>query len=152
LPEGETIMVVTDEQVATLRAYLAGEFDEYERLSERLDPDVDGLGYGALIAGGFFEAVDRRFARGGTRADVVEYVGDVRSRSERLSEQIDPVIAERLIMHSLGENSIDDLDDKVVVHTQLLLLIALVGDEQLDDVGLDKFIATTRAFGNRLLS
>ncbi|MEV5710271.1 hypothetical protein [Actinoallomurus sp. NPDC052274] len=145
-------MAVTDEQVATLRAYLAGEFDQYEQLNARLDPGVDGMAYGALIAAGLFEAVDRRFAKGATRAQVVDYVGDVRSRSERLSEEIDPQVAERLIMHSLGEGSIDDIDDGIVVHTQLLLLIALVGDERLDDAGLDKFMATTRALGNRLLS
>jgi hypothetical protein len=144
-------MTVTDEQVATLRAYLAGDFDEYERLNEQLDPEVDGVGYGALIAAGFFEAVDRRFAKGGTRVSVIEYVADVRSRSDRLSDQIDPQVAERLIMHSLGEGSIDDLDDKIVVHTQLLLLISLIGDEELDGVELDKFIATVRALGNRLL-
>lgn len=145
-------MPVTDDQVATLRAYLAGDFDEYERLNERLDPDVDGIGYGALIAGGLFAAIDRRFAKGGSREDVIKYVADVRSRSDRLSEQVDPRIAERLIMHSLGHGAIDDLDDKVVAHTQLILLTALVGDEELDDPGLDKFMATARALGNRLLS
>ena len=145
-------MAATDEQVATLRAYLAGEFDEYERLSERLDPNVDGEGYGALIAAGFFEAVDRRFAGNRARADVIEYVGEVRSRSERLSRQIDPSAAERLVMHSLGEGSIDDLDDKVVAHTQLIVLIPLVGDEELDDAGLTAFMTTVRALADRMLS
>lgn len=145
-------MTVTDEQAATLRAYLAGDFDEYERLNEQLDPEVDGAGYGALIAAGFFEAVDRRFAKGGTRADVIEYVADIRSRSERLTDQVDPQVAERLIMHSLGEGSIDDLGDKIVVHTQLIILIALIGDEELNGGDLDKFIATARVLGNRLIS
>jgi hypothetical protein len=145
-------VAVTDHQVATLRAYLSGNFDEYERLYAHLDREADQAGYGALIAGGFFEAVDRRFAKEGTVTDVIEFVGAVRARSERLSESIDPTAAERLIRHSLGDGSIADLDDKTVVGTQFLLLAGLVADEEFDEADLDDFLAEARALGDRLMS
>lgn len=145
-------MSVTDDQVATLRAYLAGDFDKYEQLNARLDRDTDGAGFGALIAGGFFEAVDRRFTTNSSAAEVIEFVSDVRAKSVRLSESIDPQVAERLIRHSLGEGSIIDLDNSTVVRTQLLLLAAIIVDEQLDDLELDKFMTEVRALADRLMS
>src|SRR4051794_8988428 len=95
---------LTDDQVATLRAYLAGDFDQYERLYERLDRQAARTTYLALIDAAFFEAVDRRFAKNGTRADVIEFVADVRARSDNLGE-IDALTAERLIRAVLGDGS-----------------------------------------------
>lgn len=145
-------MAVSNEQVATLRAFLKGDFDEYERLNDQLDRDADGAGFGALIAGGFFEAVDRKFGSSAKDADIIEFVSDVRSRSDRASERIDPKVAERLIRSTFGDGSVADLDDETVGRTQLLLLTALIADEQLDDVKLDQFMATARALGDRLMS
>lgn len=141
-------MPVTDEQVATLRAQLAGDFAEYERLWAQLDPQTARTGYTSLVAAGFFEAVDRRFAKNGaiaSPAEVVGFVGDVRTRSDRVADELDPKIAERLVMFALGEGSIADLDDETVAGTQMLLLAALIADEDLDDAGLDEFMAEVRA-------
>lgn len=145
-------MPVTDDQVATLRAYLEGDFESHKRLHGQLDPVAARTGYTALIAAAFFEAVDRRFAKNGADADVVEFVGSVRSRSERLANELDPGIAERLIRHSLGEGSISDVDDDTVVRTQIVLLAGLIADEQLDNAGLDEFMATARMLGDRLMN
>jgi hypothetical protein len=136
-------MAVTADQVAALRAYLTGDLDKYERLVDQLDADAAAAGYSALLAAAFFEAVDRRFAENGTAADVVKFVGDVRAKSQRLAE-IDPTVAERLILHSLGEGSIGDLDNETVISNQFLLLGALIVDEQLDNAGLDQFLAEAR--------
>lgn len=79
-------MAVTEGQVATLRAQLAGDFEDYERQWARLDKEAATAGYTALIAAGFFEAVDRRFVKNSTiadTADIIEFVGDVRTRSDR---------------------------------------------------------------------
>jgi hypothetical protein len=146
------MMPVTDDQVAALRAYLAGDFDTHKKLHRQLDPVAAGTGYTALIAAAFFEAVDRRFAKSGADADVVEFVGSVRARSERLGDELDPHTAERLIHHSLGRGSIADLRDETVVNTQIVLLAGLISDEQLDDAGLDEFMATARGLGDRLMS
>lgn len=137
-------MAVTDDQVAALRLYLRGDLDEYQRLVERLDRDAAKTGYSALLAAAFFEAVDRRFAENHDDAEVVEFVGAVRSRSERLAEQIDPKVAERMIWHSLGKGSIADLNDEAVIGTQFTLLAALVVDAQLNDSQLDAFLAESR--------
>src|SRR5262245_17979407 len=128
-------MAVTDDQVAALRAQLAGDFEEHQRLFDRLDPGEAQTGYTALIAAAFFEAVDRRFAKGGViadDADVIEFVGDVRARSVDAAAKIDPRIAERLVLHSRGKGSIADIGDEQVVRMQMLLMAALVADEHFD--------------------
>lgn len=138
-------MAVTDDQAATLRAYLAGNFQEHDRLHGQLDPVAARTGYSALISAGFVLAVERRFAKNSADTDVVKYVGDLRARSERLGEDIDPDAAERLIRAVYTDEQIDDLDSEIRLGTQFLLLTALIVDEELDDAGLDKFIAQARA-------
>ena len=140
-------MAVTDEQVATLRAQLTGDFDEHKRLLEQLDPVAARTGYIALIAAAFFEAVDRRFVRGDQIADdaeIIDFVGSVRARSDEAGEKIDPVAAERLIRHSLGRGSIADLDDETVISTQMFMLAGLVAEAQLHATDLDGFLTEAR--------
>jgi hypothetical protein len=144
-------MPITDEQVAALQAYLAGDFETHQRLQTQLDPVAARTGYTALIAGAFFEAVDRRFVQNGKNVDVVEFVGSLRARSERLASELDPGTAERIIQHALGHGSIAELDDETVVQTQIVILAGLIADEQFDAAELDKFMATARALGNRLM-
>jgi hypothetical protein len=122
---------------------LAGDFDQYNRLYQQLDREAARTTYIALIDAAFFEAVDRRFAKAGTVADVIEFVADIRARSERLSE-IDSRAAERLIRAALGDGSADDIDDKTRFGAEIVLLAGLIVDERLDDAGLDKFLAEAR--------
>jgi hypothetical protein len=146
------MMPVTDEQVATLRAHLTGEVEEYQRLWGRLDRDAAKTGYMALLAAAFFEAVDRRFAKDGTVADVIEFVGGLRARLGEDADEVDPIVAERLIRDALGDGTIADLDEDTIVATKVILLTALISDEQLDEVGMDEFMAKSRALGDRLMS
>jgi hypothetical protein len=146
------MMPVTDEQVATLRAHLTGEVKEYQRLWGRLDRDAAKTGYMALLAAAFFEAVDRRFAKDGTVADVIEFVGGLRARLGEDADEVDPIVAERLIRDALGDGTIADLDEDTIVATKVILLTALISDEQLDEVGMDEFMAKSRALGDRLMS
>jgi hypothetical protein len=139
---------VTEEHVATLRAQLAGDSEEYERRWQGLDEESTRTGYSALVAAAFVEAVDRRFANKGTDADVIEFVGDVRTRSERVERQLDPRSAERMIRAVYTDEEIDDLDGRTKGATQMLLLAALVADEKFDDVGLDQFLAGARALAD----
>src|SRR4051812_2519992 len=115
------MMLVTDECVATMNALLAGKSGEYEQLYGQLDPAIKRTAYPALIDAAFFEAVDRRFNEDDASA-VIEFVGDVRSRSDDFEKQIDPRVAERLIRAVLGHGSIDDIDDGVRFSTELMLL------------------------------
>ena len=113
-------MSVTDHQVATLRALLAGDFEEHSRLRAQLDLDADREGYSALIAAGFFEAADRRFTTGHTRAEIAEFVAAARATSAETAEKIDPRIAERMIRGVFEDENIDDVTGQTVVETQVL--------------------------------
>jgi hypothetical protein len=144
-------MPVTDDQVAALRAYLADDLDQHRQLYARLDRQAAHSGYAALLAAAFFEAVNRRFAQDGTTADVIEFVADVRGRSQALAEAIDPRAAERLIRAALTDEDIDDLDDRAKGSLYVVLLAGLIGDEQLSDDGLDEFLAEARKLADEWL-
>jgi hypothetical protein len=142
-------MPVTDDQTSTLRALLAGDFEEHKRLRERLDRDGARAGYLALLEAACFEAIDRRFAQqGSATADVIEFVGSARARSDEIEDQLDPHAAERLIRAVLGDGSIDEMDDKTRFGTEIVLLGVLIADEHLDNAGLNDFLAEARKLAN----
>jgi len=145
-------MPVTDHQVATMRALLAGDFDEHGRLRVQLDRDGDRAGYSALIAAAFFEAADRRFAKGHGRAEVTEFVAWARASSDGAAEQIDPGLAERMIRGVFESESIGDVSSQVVVETQLLLLAALISEARFGATELDAFMAESRELADRWIS
>jgi len=145
-------MAVTDDQVATLRAYLVGDFATHERLRDQLDPSAAASGYSALLAAAFCVAVERRFSGEDSLPAVIEFVGAVRSRSEGLSGKIDPRIAERLIRAVYTDETTDDIDRESRIRTRFLLLAALVVDEMLDDAGLDAFLGESRKLADQWLS
>lgn len=137
-------MTVTADQMATLRAFLARDFDRYEQLYEQLDPAEARSGYTALIAAAFIEAVERRFGEGSTDTDVVEFVAVARAQFDETGDRIDPRAAERMIRAVYTDEEINDLDTRTVVETEVILLTALVSDEGLDDAGIDEFLAKAR--------
>ena len=143
-------MAVTDEQVAALRAQLAGSLQEHKRLLAQLDRAAARTGYSALLSAAFCEAVERRFAKGATAADVMEFVGNVRSRFDELADKIDPRTAERLILAVYTDEHVpDDLSLEIRYRIQLLLLAALIADEQLDGAGLDAFLVDARKLADQ---
>jgi hypothetical protein len=146
------IMAVTTDQVATLRAHLAGDYDEYNRLWASLDRKAADSGYAALIAAAFFEAVDRRFTKSGSGAEVIEFVGSVRVRFDQGGDEIDPQVAETLIRAALGDDSGAEIDDDSVISTQITLLTALVLDENFDNAGLDEFMEEARRLADEWTS
>ena len=62
-------MAVSDDQVAALWVHLAGDIEEHGRQYTQLGPAA-GMGYKALVAAAFCTAVERRFVKDGTTADV----------------------------------------------------------------------------------
>ena len=140
-------MTVTDKQVAALHAQLAGQGEEHKRLFAELDADEVGHGYSALVAAAVFEAIDRRFVKDGKVADdteVIDFVGRLRSRTADVADNLDPVIAERLILHSLGKGEISDIDQKVFFGAQILVLAGLIADAELSEGELDSFMNVAR--------
>src|SRR5712691_4489552 len=136
-------MPVTDEQVAPLRAQLAGKLEEHRRLLAQLDPVQVQTPYRKLVSAAFCVAAERRFPEGSTRANVIEFVGDARSRTERLAE-VDPLVAERVILSVVSDERIGDIDPRMSFETQVLLLAAMTADARYDAVGLEEFLAESR--------
>jgi len=145
-------MPVTDEQVAPLRAQLARQYEEHLRLFNLLDQDSQNEGYHALVSAAFVTAVEHRFSRDVNPAEVIEFVGAVRSRTPQVAGQVDPVIAERVIRAVYNEDSLDDIDARTSFQAQLLLMVAIVGAENFDDAELDAFLAKARSLADQWLA
>jgi hypothetical protein len=146
-------MAVSDTQVATLRAYLQ-EDGESGYKAERVLLDrqaADSIAYGALLAAAFSEAVKRRFATRTTSWRVVKYVADVRSRSTRTANAVNPRKAERLILEALGEGTTADIDGKTSAWLKLALLAALMEEASLNSEQLDEFLAKVTEMADQLL-
>lgn len=140
-------MPVTDLQVATLRAQLAGQGEEHQRLLSRLTSPEDQQGYSLLLAVAFFEAVNRRFQSEGKVVDdtvVIDFVADLRTRSAEIGERLDPAIAERLILHALGKGDVDGIDGNTMLSGQILILGGLIAEATLTEAELDAFMARVR--------
>lgn len=144
-------MPVTDEQEAALHAMLAKRFDVYEEKLQALDRDAARTGYSALVSAAFAAAADERFPEGTTTANVIEYVGEVRTRGEGTA-RLDPRIAERVILAVISSETIDDIDDTTSFQHQLVLLAALIGDADLDEAGLNAFMAKSRKLADTWLA
>jgi hypothetical protein len=145
-------MPVTDEQVAPLRAQLARQYEEHLRLFNALDQDSKNTGYHALVSAAFVTAVERRFARDVSPGEVIEFVGAVRSSSRQVADQVDPVIAERVVMAVFSDDSLDDIDARASFQTQLLMMVAIIGGENLDDARLDAFLAQARKLADQWIA
>lgn len=142
-------MNVTDLDVAAVRAFLEGDQQKHRQLRDQLDGRD---GYSALLFTAFYEALKRKFGKHGGREEIIEFVGDVRSRSEKAESDIDPLTAEQVIRNVLHSEVIADIDDATVVQYQVMLLAVLVSDEAFDDDQLDKFLATARTLADHMLN
>lgn len=141
-------MGVTADQVSTLRAFLVQDFDEYDRLYGQLDPTSAKTGYTALIAAAFVEAVERRFSERSSNSDIIEFVGTARAKLDTTGDKIDPRAAERMIRAVHSDEEIDDLDTDTVVSTEVILLAALIADEQIGAAELDNFLVKARTLAD----
>jgi hypothetical protein len=140
-------MMVTDEQVAMLRAYLVGDDAELDRLSKM--PDQPG--FNALVATTFVAAVKRRFGADLSTADLVRLVANVRAHHLEDPDLLDPLGAERLIRVALGDQQLAaQLDNETKARGQVLLLPVLVDAEDLDDADLDQLLADARRAADNL--
>ncbi|XRQ02696.1 hypothetical protein ACN3XK_39575 [Actinomadura welshii] len=147
-------MPVTNHQIATLRAQLAGQRDEHLRLAKQLGTNEANTEYAALVAAAFIEAVERRFIRDGHAADeseVVDFVAQVREIDDEMPEVINPQIAESMILHLLEKGTIVAADKDVKFGHQIVLLATLIGQEEFNDAELDAFLSDARSLADQLL-
>jgi hypothetical protein len=140
---------VTADQVATLRAALTGDSDGYRRLYASLDP-VAMDSYHIFYAAAFFEAASKRF-NGATSADVLTFVADIRAQYD-LAQDIDPRVAERLVLATFTDEQIADIPDQVKAEHYLILLIALIKQADLSGSDLDVFLADARKLADEWLN
>jgi hypothetical protein len=76
----------------------------------------------------------------------------MRARSDRLAEELNPDISERVFHTVLGDASVRDLSDSVVTGTQIVLPAGLISDERPDSELLDKYLASARKLADQLIS
>src|SRR4051812_5382965 len=97
-------MAIIDEHVAALRAFLALDSVEAERLTKRLIETGQVEGYGELMYAAFGTAIRRRFAPTWTLPDVIQFVASVRAQLLEDGVDVDPRTVEILIIRTLGDN------------------------------------------------
>jgi hypothetical protein len=90
--------------------------------------------------------------RESTIDEVTGFVADIRARSERVRDALDPQTAERVVVSALTSDDLDDLDAEELTKTKMLLLAAIIADEHLDDAGLDELLAAARKLADQLMS
>jgi hypothetical protein len=135
-------MRITDLDMATLRALLVNDFDEYRRLIDQHTDEETKRGYFPLLTAAFFIAVEQRFNRK-PRSEIVEWVADVRARMDA-NDQIDPNVAEKLILWVFGKASTDDVDVNTDFGHQTMLLGLLIREREFSDPELDAFLQQAR--------
>ena len=137
--------MTSSEQLTALRTLLTRNFEEHRQVITQIKQTEGLAGYNKLLTAAFVNAVDRRFGTRYTLTDIVEYVAEVRTRLRNPYRGINPNVAERLIRKALGEGTVRGIDKQTLIHTERVLLVALIMDDQLDGVALDTFLAEARA-------
>lgn len=151
-------MIVSDDQVAALRAQLAGQPEEHRRLLAQLDPEAANRGYVSLVGGAFFEAARRRFLRDGKPADdaeIIDFVSDVRLRIGDTGDKLDPNAAETMIkvaIEKLPPEARGNIGGDEGFKIQSYLLAGLVGDERFTPEELDEFLVIARSYAEEMHS
>ncbi|GAA0555379.1 hypothetical protein [Actinomadura livida] len=140
-------MKITDLQAATLRAQLAGQGEEHQRLLSQLTTPEDREGYSLLLAVGFFEAVNRRFQAKRDAVDndaIIDFVANLRARTREVAERLDPVVAEKMILHALGKGDLVGIDENTKLSGQILILSGLIADSAPTEAELDAFMSKVK--------
>lgn len=136
-------MPADDKPTAALRALLTGELDRHKEIIRTLD-NAETHAYLDLVAASFVGIADMTF---GTERDaaaaVAEWVGKARSESRFPAEAFNPVISEQVILVALGKDEGDDLSARQLQDGQLLLLPALVHDQDLAADDIEDFLSAS---------
>lgn len=144
-------MPVTGEQVRALRAFLT--FDPiYERLTRELAASGRWPGFGELVYSAFVTAVRRRFAPTWTSAQVVRFTAQIRNGLRADGVDLDSLATEILIRQALGDPVTGDHDDDTHAQVMMFVLGELISEQDLDESGLDAFLAEARALADARLA
>lgn len=144
-------MPVTDDVVEIVRAYLEVDGERAQRLLGSLDASQN-FAYQAMIAGAFMAAVTRKFNKQSSRDEIIDYVAQVRARSDEMAESLDPSATERMIASIYGDEDIDDIDPRMVMNIEIFTAVAIVSDKNIHGPELDEFLTTARQYAEKMLS
>jgi hypothetical protein len=144
-------VAVTDLQVSVLRALLAGGWDLYQMLRPKLNREADPKGYNMLAFAAFVEAVNRQFAKDHSRSAIIQFVALARSRNDDTVQEIDPALAEGLILDVFEDSSLDEYSRQERASTRQFLLVALVHKATFNDRDLNAFLAKSRKLADHWL-
>lgn len=147
-------MPITDEQVAVLRAQLRGNREEHLRLLDQLGSEEANVFYTALVGAAFIEAAQHRFIKNSevvSTSQVIDFVAQVRERSDDSSHLINPQLAESMLLELLGKGTMIDADPDTKFGHQIVMLSAMVGERHFTTVELDTFLQSARSLAEELL-
>jgi hypothetical protein len=146
-------MTVTGLEMAMLRAHIAGEDEEAQRLfGQQLAASGDAGGLAVLVTAAFVIAARRKFAAGWSRAAVIRYVGRVRALLSERPGLLDPRAAEDELSSALGGQASTGHEAGAVALARLFLLDSLIARLGLDDEGIDDLLGEARGSADRMLT
>lgn len=142
--------MVTDAQVAALRAVLTGETRTFDLMG-----GASGLDYGeefaVLIAAAFIAAARRQFGPGWSRSNVIRFVGQLRARDQGEYADVSAGAAEQMLISALeGKPLQRQFDEFAKGYAQAAVLTELVS--ALDEKQLDALLEDARQEANRWLA
>jgi hypothetical protein len=137
-----TATMITQAQVAALRAALDGDEETLERFAAPTD-FLGGEGFLVLVATAFVLAAQRRFPPGWAVSDVVRFVDHLRTRDGGAGAALSATVAEQMLLSVLSKKPMSgEFDEFTMGVTQFALLIELVND--LNDTALGNFLTRAR--------
>lgn len=139
-------MVITDDEIAFLRAYLNGDEDTTTQLWGQL---TNATGLAAMTDTAFAIVARRKFVPAWSTQQVVRYVSKLRAALSDRPDVIDPRAAENAIKRALSDQAPLTVPDASIVKAQLILLAALVADLDLDPAGVDRLLEQAREGAHR---
>ncbi len=146
-------MLISDEHVAALRAFLTADDETFDRVSTVLEERGGGNAYAALQGAAFAVAARRRFPGGATAGNVVRLVAALRTAANDTDGEIDPRTSERLLHSVLGTPAAaGGLDEQSKAKAQPALLYALLEEGDLSGAALDSVLAEARELASRWLA
>jgi hypothetical protein len=145
-------MTVTELEMAMLRAHIAGEDEEAQRLfGQHLAATGDASGLAVLVTAAFAIAARRKFAAGWKRAAVIRYVGKVRALLSERPGLLDPRVAEEELSSALGGQALAAHEVGAVALARLFLLDTIIASLHLDNEAIDDLLGEAPDSAHRIL-
>jgi hypothetical protein len=128
-----------DKSSRIIRAMLADDMDTFRPLHAGLDSDERRV-FAVLFGAAFYKAVNDKFGKDYSAADVIEFVAEARTGYVG-PETVSAEDAERVIRAVLGEDHLaDDMSALARGQAQTAMLIAIVRDAGLSAAEIDALL------------